>query len=222
MSSPSHPSDPRHESSAMSDDTIVAAHDKAAAGTPDTHAHYRILPLVLLFVFSGFIFYAGAYLGRYSGRFSGEIFDERQVPASGQPVVAAIDPLVLGKRQYALACVTCHMPNGQGVPNLYPPLAGADWVTGSEERLIAIVVHGLKGPITVNGKVYSAAAMPAFGQVPGSGYNWSDERIAAVLTYIRQEWGNQAGPITAQQVAAVRTAHPNRKEWTEPELLALP
>lgn len=221
MSSPASP-DPRHEPSGMTDENLITSHEKEAAGAPDTHAQYRLLPLVLLFVFSGLIFYAGAYLNRYSGHFSRDIFDERQLPVSGQPAVAAIDPVVLGKRQYALACVTCHMPNGMGVPNLYPPLVGTEWVLGSEERLIAIVVHGLKGPITVKGNVYSAAAMPAFGQVPGGGYNWSDERIAAVLTYIRQEWGNEAGAITAQQVAAVRTAHPDRKEWTEPELLALP
>jgi len=114
------------------------------------------------------------------------------------------------------------MPNGQGVPNIYPPLAGSEWVTGSEERLISILLHGLKGPVTVKGNTYSAAAMPAFGQVPGSGYNWSDEKIAAVLTYIRQEWGNEAGPIDTARVAAIHAQDPNRKEWTEAELNELP
>lgn len=221
MQNPSTP-DPRHESSKVSDESLLAAHEQAAAGEPDRHARYRLLPLALLFIFSGFIFYAGSYLNRYSGHFSAHVYDERQLPTTGQPVAAAIDPLVLGKRQYTLACVTCHMPNGQGIPNLYPPLVDAEWVVGSEERLIAIVVHGLKGPVTVKGNVYNAAAMPAFGQVPGGGYNWSDERIAAVLTYIRQEWGNSAGAITPEQVTAVRTASPTRKEWTEEELLALP
>jgi mono/diheme cytochrome c family protein len=216
------PSDPRLDQGAVTDESLINAHEKASAGQSDAGGHYRMLPLALLFVFSGLIFYAGTYLGRYSGHFRGNIFDERQLPTEGQAVVAKIDPLVLGKRQYQLACVTCHMPNGQGMPNLYPPLAESEWVTGSEERLISLVVHGLKGPITVKGNVYSAAAMPAFGQVPGGGYNWSDERIAAVLTYIRQEWGNAAGPISTEQVAEVRTKAGNRKEWTEAELLQLP
>jgi mono/diheme cytochrome c family protein len=136
--------------------------------------------------------------------------------------MAKVDPLVLGKRQYTLACVTCHMPNGQGVAGVYPPLADSEWVTGSEERLINILLHGLKGPITVRGNVYAAAVMPAFGQVPGSGYNWNDEKVAAVLTYIRQEWGNAAGPITAEQVTQLRISGGSRKEWTEAELLQLP
>ena len=177
------------------------------------------MPLVLLFVFSGFIFFGGTYLHRYTGYFSPEIFDERQ--HAGGPVVEApkIDPVVFGKKKYDLACVTCHMPNGLGVPGAFPPLVDSEWVDGSEDRLIAIVLHGLKGPLTVNGKTYGAAAMPAFGQ--GSGYNWKDVEIAAVLTYIRQEWGNTAGPIETASVTAFRERG-DRKEWTEAELLKLP
>jgi hypothetical protein len=78
--------------------------------------------------FSGLIFFAGTYLNRYSGHFHGNIFDERQLPTTGQVVAVKIDPVVLGKKQYALACITCHMPNGQGLPGVYPPLAGSEWV----------------------------------------------------------------------------------------------
>jgi len=221
MSSPS-PVDPRLENSAITDEGLVGLHEKAAGAKSGAPGHYRLLPLALLFIFSGMIFYAGTYLNRYSGHFSGSVFDERQLPSTGPVVMAKADPLVLGKRQYALACVTCHMPNGQGVAGVYPPLAESEWVTGSEERLINILLHGLKGPVTVRGNIYGAAAMPAFGQVPGSGYNWNDEKIAAVLTYIRQEWGNAAGPISAEQVTQLRISGGSRKEWTEAELLQLP
>ncbi|MFM1852371.1 MAG: hypothetical protein RIS54_2055 [Verrucomicrobiota bacterium] len=214
--------DSRLEQAAATDESLVSAHDKAAAGAPDTNGHYRLLPLLLLFAFSGLIFYAGTYLNRYSGHFSADIFDERQLPGSGEVQAVQIDPVVLGQKQYALACVTCHMPNGQGLPGVYPPLADSEWVTGSAERLISIVLHGLKGPITVKGTTYNAAAMPAFGQVAGGGYNWSDEKIAAVLTYIRQEWGNTAGPIETAKVTELRLKEEGRKEWTEAELLALP
>jgi len=220
MSTPS-PIDPRQEKSAQSDDTILAAHEKHAAAK-SAPGHYHLLPLALLFIFSGLIFYAGTYLNRYSGHFSGKVFDERQLPTSGTAVAAKIDPLVLGKKQYNLACVTCHMPNGLGLPGVYPPLAESEWVLGSEDRVISIVLHGLKGPVTVKGNVYGTAAMPAFGQVPGSGYNWNDEKIAAVLTYIRHEWGNNGAAITPERVAEIRNKAGARKEWTEAELLALP
>lgn len=221
MSTPS-PVDPRHEQAALNDEALVGAHDQTAGAKPAAPGQYRLLPLALLFIFSGLIFYAGTYLNRYSGHFSGRVFDERQLPSSGPVVTAQADPLVLGKKQYALACITCHMPNGQGVAGVYPPLAGSEWVLGSEERLIYVVLHGLKGPVTVKGNVYGAAAMPAFGQVPGSGYNWNDAKIAAVLTYIRHEWGNDAPAISTELVAQLRAKAGARKEWTEAELQALP
>ena len=105
-----------------------------------------------------------------------------------------------------------------GLPPIYPPLAGSEWVNGSPERVIRIVVYGLKGEVHVKGTTFNAAAMPVFGQVPGSAYSWSDDKIAAVLTYIRQEWGNKAPAITPEQVAAVRTSVGSRKEMSEAEL----
>jgi mono/diheme cytochrome c family protein len=221
MSSPS-PVDPRVEKTALTDEGLITVHDNMAAGKSDAGGHYRMLPLVLLFVFSGLIIFAVTYLNRYSGHFRGNIFDERQLPSNGPVVVAKADPLVLGKKQFNLACVTCHMPTGLGLPGIYPPLAGSEWVVGSDEQLIRIVLHGLKGPVTVKGIVYGTAAMPAFGQVPGSGYNWSDEKIAAVLTYIRQEWGNTAAPISTERVAELRAKAGSRKEWVEAELRQLP
>ena len=216
-----HPDDSRLEQAAATDDSLISAHDKASSGEPDTHAQYRLLTLALLFAFSGLIFVGGTYLNRYSGHFHGDIFDERQLPGSGEATVRTIDPVVLGQKQYNLACVTCHMPNWQGLPNVYPPLAGSEWVVGSEERVIKILTHGLKGPVTVMGNTYNVAAMPAFGQVPGGGYNWSDEKIAAVLTYVRQAWGNTAGPIDVAKVTEIRLAGADRKEWTEAELLEI-
>jgi mono/diheme cytochrome c family protein len=67
-----------------------------------------------------------------------------------------------------------------------------------------------------------AAPMPSFGKVAGSGYNWSDDKIAAVLTYVRSEWGNNATPITPEQVAAIHAKEADHKAWTQDELLKLP
>ena len=222
MSTPNQ-NDPRLQQAGTTDESIVTAHERALETKPDRHAHYALLPLAIVFVFSGVIFYAGTYLNSFSGHFSSKVFDETAgPPGAGAAAAPKIDPLTLGKRQYELACITCHQANGQGVPGVYPPLAGSEWVEGSEDRVVNIVVHGLKGPVHVKGTAYGAAVMPAFGQVPGSGYNWSDEKIAAVLTYVRQEWGNTAGPIETARVTEIRNAAGSRAEWTEPELLKLP
>jgi mono/diheme cytochrome c family protein len=206
----------------QADDALLGAHEKLLDRQPDDRAHYRLLPLVMLFVFSGLIFFAGTYLNRYSGHFAPQIFNENAKPSTGE-VVVKLDPVATGKALFNSggACYTCHMANGQGQPGAYPPLAGSEWVNGTEDRLIHILIYGLNGTVHVEGKAYSAAAMPTFGQVAGSGYNWSDERIAYVLTYIRQEWGNKGGPITPEQVAAVRSKEGNHAPETEADLLKL-
>lgn len=222
MSTPPN-SDPRLEQAAATDESLLVAHEKLLGKKPDDQANYRLLPLNLLFVFSGLIFFAGTYLNHYSGQFDPHIYNEHAIPHSGAAEVAKVDPRELGKKLYNnAACNTCHQANGLGVPGTFPPLAGSEWVTGSEERLIRVLLHGLQGKITVKGVDYSAAAMPSFGKVAGSGYNWSDDRIAAVLTYIRSEWGNTAGPITTEQVAAVHAKEGDHKNWTADELLKLP
>lgn len=216
------PEDPRLPQPGASDESLLSAHEKELGRKPNDGGHYRLLPLILLFVFSGLIFYAGTYLSHYAGHYKASVFDENAPADSGMAAAPKLDPLVLGKRSYEQVCATCHQLTGQGVAGVYPPLVGADWVNGSPDRLVRILLHGLKGPLTVNGQSYGAAAMPAFGKVPGSGYNWNDDRIAAVLTYIRQEWGNQAAAITPEQVSAILAQEGARKEWSEEELLKLP
>lgn len=214
--------DPRLEQPGASDESLLSAHEKELASKPNDGGHYRLMPLALLFIFSGLIFYAGTYLNHYSGHYHADIFNETAKPtnAAGGPV--KVDPLVLGKKSYEQVCSTCHQATGQGIPGIYPPLAGSEWVLGTPEHVVRIVLHGLKGPITVKGAQYGAASMPVFGKVAGSGYNWNDDRIAAVLTYVRQEWGNKADPITPEQVTAIRTKEGDRKEWSEAELKAIP
>lgn len=216
------PKDPRVEQAGASDESLQAAHEKLLGRKPDDGAHYKMLPLVLLFVFSGLIFYAGTYLNHYSARYDATVFDENGHSTKGVTVIAKVDPMVLGKKNFELVCATCHQVTGLGVPGVYPPLAESEWVNGSEERVIRIVLHGLKGPVSVKGTVYSAAAMPVFGKVAGSGYNWSDDKIAAVLTYVRASFGNKSPAITPEQVAAIHAKEGDRKEWSAEELLKLP
>ncbi|MEM9418078.1 MAG: cytochrome c [Planctomycetota bacterium] len=127
------------------------------------------------------------------------------------------DPIAWGKALYngAAMCATCHQPDGQGVEGAYPPLAGTSWVTGDRDRLIKIGLHGISGQIEVNGKTYS-------NEMPGQGGLLTDEQMAATLTYVRQAWGNEASPIYADQVAALRAKYADRHEpWPGPELAAV-
>jgi mono/diheme cytochrome c family protein len=158
----------------------------------------------------------------YRGDFDPLVYDERYVPGAGGVASSAqITPeqmVAQGQKLYQ-TCATCHQATGQGLVGNYPPLAGSEWVQGSEERVIRILLHGLGGELKVHGETYNGN-MPAFG--PGGGYNWKDDRIAYVLTYIRQEWGNTAGPVTPEKVKEVRTATADRKiPWTQAELEAI-
>jgi mono/diheme cytochrome c family protein len=210
--------DPRLDQAAASDESLMDAHEQVLSRHPDDGARYRLLPIGILFTLSGLVLFAGTYLNRYAGHYNPTIYNENAKPTTGGAAEVKVDPLLLGASQYKAVCITCHQETGQGIPGTYPPLAGSEWVNGPAARVIRIVVYGLKGDIHVEGHDFNAAAMPVFGQVNGSAYNWSDEKIAAVLTYVRQTWGNKADPVKPEDVAAVHKAVGERKEMTEPEL----
>lgn len=112
-------------------------------------------------------------------------------------------------------CVTCHQADGKGLDaSGFPPLAGTKWVLGDEERLIKIALNGLYGPIEVLGKEYP-------GQVPMTPYGGllKDDEVAAVLTYVRNAFGNRASVIKADQVKTVRAATADKKGFYSPEEL---
>ena len=111
-------------------------------------------------------------------------------------------------------CGTCHQEDGKGLPAAqFPPLADTEWVTGSEERLIKIALHGLLGPIEVNGVQYS-------GQVPMTAFKQlEDQQIADVLTYVRNSFGNKASVILPSQVKKVRAETEDVKSFLSPEEL---
>ena len=213
------PRDPRVDQARASDEDILDTHEKVLGRHPDDGARYRLLPIAILFTLSGLILFAGTYLNRYTGHYSPAIFDENAKPSTGAATALKVDPIAMGKSQFNAVCITCHQATGLGVAGIYPPLAGSDLVTGPSARVIRIVLYGLKGEVHVSGKTYGAAAMPVFGQVAGSAYSWNDEKVAAVLSYVRQEWGNKAGAVTADEVAAVRKALGDRKEMSESEVM---
>ncbi|MCB0842052.1 MAG: cytochrome c, partial [Bacteroidetes bacterium] len=116
---------------------------------------------------------------------------------------ADIDPqfMALGRQQYLNTCSGCHGTDGKGMNRFAPPLVNSEWVLGDEKRLIYILLHGLEGPVEVNGKLYDAPEilpeMPSFSVLDNGD-------LAAILTYIRREWGHQADPVTGGRVGHLR------------------
>ena len=118
-----------------------------------------------------------------------------------------------GREQYAVSCGACHQADGKGLANMAPTLAKSDWVTGDAKRLIGVAVHGLMGPIKVNGEPVEGVPpiMPAHGFM-------KDEQLAGILTYVRNAWGNRAGLISKEDIIGYRKTESARvAPWTEAE-----
>ncbi len=116
-------------------------------------------------------------------------------PALPSPVLAQVNR---GRVVFNQICFACHQPNGQGLPTLFPPLAGSDFLKANPERAARIVTHGLTGPVTVNGKAFNNI-MPAQSQL-------SDQQVADVLTFVLNSWGNPGGNLTPARVHEIRNA----------------
>ena len=121
-----------------------------------------------------------------------------KAPAKKAPAVAAA-LLASGKSVYAQNCLTCHMADGLGVDGLNPPLVKTDYVLGDKKRLVNVLLNGLQG-VEVNGERYGNV-MPA--------QELTDAQMAAVLTYVRNAFGNKGSAVTVGEVQAVRAG--NRK-----------
>lgn len=215
MSNPSE-SNGSAEQASITDESLQHAHAHLLQHKPDEEGGYPLIPIGLVFLFGGLFFFASLYLTRFSGRFDALVYDERKIPALGGAVAAQpADPLVVGERLYNSTCAVCHQATGAGVPAVFPPLAGSDWVTGPEERVIAIVIHGVTGPIEVAGQTYNSFMPPLGGAL-------DDSSVAAISSYIRQAWGNAAPAVTPERVAEVRAATAGHTgPYTADELSAL-
>ena len=144
--------------------------------------------------------------------------------AGGRPEAPAAAPALTaaeaaqfnsGQRHYR-ACSSCHNDEGRGQEGLGPSLVDSPWVLGSPERLAALVLQGLEGPIEVHGQTWDDL-MPGFAVDP----RLPDPAIAALLTYVRRSWGNTASPVSTKLVTGVRRQTEERREvWTVEELEA--
>ncbi len=137
----------------------------------------------------------------YSGQMSDSVYLAEggaiQKTPEAQVAVAktTADRIRMGKAVYTQNCAACHQVDGKGIPDAFPPLAGADYLNADKTRAISVVRSGLTGEVTVNGKKYNSV-MPALGL--------SNEDIANVLTYVYSAWGNSGKTVAPGEVAKVK------------------
>ena len=143
--------------------------------------------------------------------FGGDAAQREFVIRTGGAVPPPAHP---GKVVYDSLCLNCHQPDGNGLPGIYPPLGGSDWVNGGKTAPIKMLLHGLAGPITVKGDPYGTG-----NPIPMPPSGLADQQIADVLSYVRASFGNSAGPVAAEEVRLLREQHKDRVAfWTVPEL----
>jgi len=105
-----------------------------------------------------------------------------------------------GESRFTGTCSVCHQPNGEGLPNVFPPLAHSDFLMADKQRAIGIVLNGLTGKVTVNGNAFNSV-MPPMSQL-------NDDELANILTFVRNSWGNSGEAVSAAEVQQIRASTP--------------
>jgi len=189
---------------------------------PEPCDGFEPVPLWLITLFFGIMFWAGLYLAYFSGGFRADVFNPSQTAWAGggaAPPVGPVDPKTLGRRVFTRNCVVCHQTTGLGVAGQFPPLAGSEWVLEKDwhgsNHLVKILLKGLQGPVQVKGSTFNNS-MPTWALL-------SDEQISSVLTYIRSEWGNAAPPVPTDYVKKIRAESAARTDpWSQKDLQEIP
>jgi mono/diheme cytochrome c family protein len=186
---------------------------------PDPQEAPRPIPGWVLAVAALLVISCAYYIARSGLAAASEYGDHRTVSdLTAKPKSAAgTGSAVNGAAIFAARCTPCHQATGMGLPGVFPPLAGSNWVNGRDTTLMQILLHGITGTLTVNGTSYNGS-MPVFGT------QLSDAEIAAVLTHVRSQWGNKGGPVNASEVATQRAATASRSTpWSgDADLTKLP
>ena len=126
---------------------------------------------------------------------NGGIEGEARAQAQGGAPQSKDEKIALGKRLFT-ACAACHQPTGKGLPNVFPPLAGSDFLNADKNRAIKIIIYGKQGEVVVNGVKYSNSMPP---------FPLSDQDIANVLTFVYNSFGNSGLEVTPEEVKSQRT-----------------
>ncbi len=173
------------------------------------------LPVLLIALLGVLLYWGDIYLMDHGGQFDARVYEPYK-SVSDLPKPGGDDAATKGKLVYGQVCVACHQPTGAGLAGQFPPLSGSEWVNAEgPNRIIRIVLNGLIGPIDVKGQQFNNNMLAWKDTL-------SDQQIADVLTYVRNEWGNKAANVTPEQVKKVRDQEKDRGEyWTAPELLKI-
>jgi mono/diheme cytochrome c family protein len=212
---------PPDEPEVSEEPTITGLHEAVMREQLDPRDGLEPIPPWMALVFGAVLFWGGYYTSQYSGGFRAGDLDGSPPRPGAEGPEKELDPVTLGRKLYQGNCASCHQATGagQGQSNGCPPLAGSEWVTaqepGSTARLVRIVLNGLTGPVQVKGQSYGGGNMPAWKQL-------KDRDIAAILTYVRSDWGNKALPVDPAAVAAARKATAGKADqWTADPLKAV-
>ncbi|MFT7579853.1 MAG: nitrite reductase (NO-forming) [Myxococcota bacterium] len=140
------------------------------------------------------------YLGDKAGGIRGNANDAIAVAAAAHAAgkLTQKQQIAAGKRLYKGTCSACHQNDGKGLPGVFPPLAGSDFLLADSARAIEIVLNGLSGPVTVNGQAYNSVMAP-LSQL-------NDDEIAHILTYVNNGLGNKGDRVMPADVAKVRAS----------------
>ena len=176
----------------MSQDPVTRAQQRE---NEDPEEAVRPMPVAALLVAAAMVVWAVVYILSTEPLTLSQFGDQRTRAELSGPVAAA-GGAVDGKALYAAQCAACHQPTGAGLPGVFPPLDGSEWVQGEPRVLANILLHGITGEITVKGNKYQGA-MPAFPQL-------SDAELAGIASFIRSNWSNKAEPLQAELFAKER------------------
>lgn len=189
-------------------------HDAQARENPDPHERNRPVPVLVLLMVTALLVWAVCYIFFTQHDDAPELGDQRTLATLEAAEKAGAAGVADGAQIYSANCVACHQATGLGLPGVFPPLAGSEWVLAADKVAVNIMLHGVSGKLTVKGTVYNGQ-MPAFKDKLG------DAEIAAVLSHIRSNFGNAGGKISPDVVAAEREAGKNRKDpWNGDEDLS--
>jgi mono/diheme cytochrome c family protein len=165
---------------------------------PEPSERMQPIPLTVAALTLAMVLFGAAYLFRSESFGLSGYGDRRSAAELSGTAPAAVNEAgqADGKVLFASHCVACHQATGKGLPGVFPPLDGSEWVRGDERVVANILLHGIKGPIEVAGATYNGE-MPPFAQL-------SDAELAAIVTYVRAQWSNTAPAVAATRFTEER------------------
>lgn len=170
---------------------------------PDPHEGNHPVPKFVIVLVTLAFSWAIYYIASSNLSSRPELGDHRTL-ADLAPQAGSKSGAADGAQIFAAQCAACHQASGAGLPGVFPPLAGSEWVAGKGSVMAQILLHGISGSLTVKGAVYK-------GEMPVFKDKLNDAEIAAVLTYVRSSFGNTADKVDAALVKAEREASKDRK-----------